>query len=781
MDTAIESTEKHGFGANGNTIPCVHGLLPATLTRRTLSLAAAVAVPAAAAAAVLAMAVPAQASPAHQAQAGTVSVAIDSMNPQYARPGSTVSVAGTVSNGTTQTKPALVVQLYTSPTPFTTRDQMDGYLSQSGNTPVEAVGDYVVIAASLRPGATVRWHASFNVSSVGITEFGVYPLAALLEDQAGDVLGSDRTLLPFWPGSQRAAGLLRPLQIAWIWPLIDQPHHQACAALTNDDLAASLSPAGRLWALLAAGQAHAAAELTWVIDPALLGDVETMTRPYQVDSRSNCTGAPTEPASKAAATWLSGLRAITQYQPTVTTPYANVDVSALVHAGLKADLTSAYTTGKAVADSVLHGSFEPSIALPPGGTADLRVLTTLASAEHIGTVVLDSSEMPPANSAVFEDEAVTSVRTAAGPMTVLLADHVLTGVLRAGDSDSGVLPPSTEFAVRQRFLAETAMIAAEAPDSNRSIVAAPPDDWSPPAALASELLSETVSTPWLTPTPLGSLVQSSDTDRTLRRQPPPASRASPGELSGGYLSEVSAVGARLDVYQAMFDQPLPSYERSLDEALAATESAAWRGGGMSQGLALTDSLSGYLKSAEKKVKIITAAQVSMGGASGAVPVSIQNGLSGPHQAIRVRVSASVVNSPDQTSQLTVGQIQKPIVVQPQETVNVRLPISSAPQGSTAIRLSLTSANGTPLGFATTSLTVQSTRYGRAILFLIAAAIGVLILPSGYRGVRRWLHADARGRGDAGPPGSVVTGSSSARHPTEAPDDLADARRGVDDA
>jgi hypothetical protein len=67
------------------------------------------------------------------------------------------------------------------------------------------------------------------------------------------------------------------------------------------------------------------------------------------------------------------------------------------------------------------------------------------------------------------------------------------------------------------------------------------------------------------------------------------------------------------------------------------------------------------------------------------------------------------------------------------------------------------------------------------LFLIAAAIGVLVLSSVYRGVRRWLRDDSHvADEEAEPPGSVVTGSS-ARHPTEAPDDLADARRWADDA
>ena len=411
-----------------------------------------------------------------------MSIVIDSMTPQTAKPGSTVTVAGTVTNGTSQTKAGLDVQLSTSPNRFQTRDEMDGYVSQGTGGSLEQVGDPFSLAASLRPGATVQWHASFQVNTVGMDQFGVYPVSAQLGDGEGDVLGVDQTLLPFWPG-QQAAGLERPLDIAWVWPLVDQPHHQVCSALTNNDLTTSLAPGGRLSALLGAGQANPGAHVTWVVDPALLSDVNTMTKPYQVASGPGCSGAVNEPASKAARTWLDTLRGITAGQPPVITPYANVDVSALVHSGLAPDITSAYSMGYAVADSVLHGSFGPKIAVPAGGTADLSVLTNLATAQHIGTAVLDSNEMPPANSAGFEpDDAITSIRTPSGvSMTILLADHVLTGVLAAGDTSSGVLPPSTQFAVNQRFLAETAMIAAEAPDSDRSIVVAPPENWSPSA------------------------------------------------------------------------------------------------------------------------------------------------------------------------------------------------------------------------------------------------------------------------------------------------------------
>jgi hypothetical protein len=161
-------------------------------------------------------------------------------------------------------------------------------------------------------------------------------------------------------------------------------------------------------------------------------------------------------------------------------------------------------------------------------------------------------------------------------------------------------------------------------------------------------------------------------------------------------------------------------------------------------------------------------------------VSILNGMSRP---IRVKVNVSVVNSPDRTSQLTVGHFKNVIVVQPSLSPTVRLPVSSAPQGSTVIQVSLTTADGTALlpVVDAKSLTVLSTRYGRAILFLIAAAIGVMILTSVYRGIRRWLRAESHvAAEDAGQPGTVGTGTS-ARHPMEAPDDLAEARRRADDA
>jgi len=763
----------------------VRGFATANL-RRILRKAAVFAVPAAilagTLAAGLASAGPAQASPAERASAGHLSVTINAMSPSYAAPGATVRLSGTITNGTRQTKAGLDVRLFTSASHFIARDGMDAYVSRGVASDLIPAGNPFFVSASLRPGATASWTASFQADTQGITSFGVYGVTAQLQDLAGNVISADQTLLPFWPGS-RVADLASPLKISWLWPLIGQPQQKVCTAtLASNDLAGDLGQAGRLSALLDAGASHPGAQLTWVIDPALLSDVSTMTRRYQVGGQATCTGATPQAASTAAARWLAALRKVTPDQPTVFTPYANVDMSALVHQGLTRNLATAYRTGEAVAGSVLPRTSGRNVAWPPGGTADLSLLTNLAATEHVGTVVLNSSQMPPVNAdAVFRpDDAVASLRVAGLPMNVLLSDNTLTGVLRAGNTSSGTLAKNTEFAVRQRFLAETAMIAAEAPHSTRTVVVAPPGGWSPSEALASDLLRETTKAPWLTPTQLTSLSSAADTERAVPRHSPPASKASPGELSRGYLNAVRVVGGRLSVYRSMLYRPAAAYTRSLDEALLATQSAAWRGNGEPRGAALTRGLSEYVTSAEHKVRIISSAQVPMGGASGLVPVTIENGL---HQAIRVRVVATVANTPGRTSQLTIGHFQDVVTIPPQSPSSpVRLPVSSAPQGSTRISLSLTSADGTPLLFTEKSLTVQSTRYGRAILFLIGAAIGVFVLTSLYRAFRRRLRDDTHlGGEEASPPGSVVTGTSDARDPTEAPDDLADARRWVDDA
>ncbi len=718
-----------------------------------------------------------------------VSVVIDSISPQIARPGATVTVTGTVANHSGDAVQGVSVQLRSSGVQLSNRDQLAAYAA-GGYAADQPEGIPTMIGGTVRPGGTARWQVSLPVNDLGLTSFGVYPLAAEADDVTGTLLDTDRSFLPFWPGGSPSL-LPRPLKAAWIWPLIDQPRQGACpSSLTDSGLAASVAADGRLGGLLRAGASYAGqARLTWAIDPALLSDVQTMTRPYQVGGGVNCVGATGRPASRTAAAWLGSLRSATAGGQAFVTPYADVDVAALTHAGFDQDLRYAVSEGRSIANGVLGRSFTASaspdaVAWPAGGLADSGVLGNLA-VNGVGTVVLDAAAMPPASPALtYTPSAVTSTPSGVGPtLNVLLADDTLTQILGAAPAASAA--PGAAFAVEQRFLAETAMIDAEAPNLARSIVITPPRRWDPAPGLASALLSETVAAPWLQPASLTGLVNSGGSGQ-VARQPPPASQLSGSELGRAYLGGLQKLDKSLKLYSSILLQPTQRYLTSLQSAVTAAESSGWRGGGTAgrRGMELINRAAGYIAAQERKVRIISSAQVTLGGSSGTVPVSIANGLG---QRVELRLQASVPG----TGRLTIGSYQAEVVVGPRQTVTVRLPIHASAIGATTMHLRLLSKDGIPLPGQPVPLNVQATRLGTMALLIIGAALGVFVLASAVRAVRRGFRdgrpgADAgQERADEAGPGE---GADNVEHdddrtdenyPPEAPDEYADAQGRAD--
>jgi hypothetical protein len=684
-------------------------------------------------------------------------ISIDAVTPRYAQPGSTITVSGTLSNNTGSAIQGIEVQLQSSPQPFGSRSEMDAFTADgSGFSPVNE-GTPVAVTATLPNGGTARWTASFTAASAQYDQFGVYPLVAQAISLTSYLpLATDCTLLPFWPGK----GSAQPLNIAWIWPLIDVPQQELpqqgnCSqTLASDSLETSLGTSGRLGRLLSSGLHWAGrTDLTWAVDPALLSDASVMTQPYKVGGSSACTGAKPMPASAAASGWLATLRKETASQPMFLTPYADADVAALSHAGLDTDIRTAYTVGESVASQLLSrpsgvkaagtgDGGSASVAWLAGGTADASVLTSLASSAGISTVVLSSNEMPVAASSSYQaDTAVTSATTGIGTtMNVLLADSQLTSLLGSTTANASA---GAQFATEQEFLAQTAMIAAELPNSSRSIVVAPPRRWDPSTAEANALLSLTSKAPWLQPTPLSGL--SSSRGDQVSRQALPANSVSSDELSSSYLNQVQSVGATMALYKELLYQPSGNLLRSLDEVIAVTESAAWRGSGIAGGKLALARLSSYLQDSEHDVQIITGnTKRLLGGTSGDTPVSVQNTLDVP---VQVRVAITGLTN----SQLTVGKFDSLITVPAQKTGTVYMPLHSSRLGTSMMQLQLLTKDGSPLTWTSQPLSIQVTRYGQALLVLIVSALGVLVLTSAMRWTRQRLtgsgaHARSGGTG-----------------------------------
>jgi hypothetical protein len=684
-----------------------------------------------------------QSSRTDAAASHQLTISIDGVTPNFATPAKPVTVTGTLTNHTGSAITGLVVQLQTSPQIFLARLQMDSFANGSPMYLLPA-GTAYPVSGELGNGATVRWTVSFSPAQAGYTTFGVYPLEVDASSPASSYLASDRTFLPFWPGSGRPESL----DTTWIWPLIDQPQQGVCPqTLATNSLAGSLSPGGRLGTLLATGVQWAQRDhLTWAVDPALLSDATVMTGKYLTGGSAACDGRNNEPASTAARAWLSSLSADTAGEEMFLTPYADADISALTKAGLGANLKTAYQVGESVAGKILPHAFgkkgtgtgsggAPSVAWPAGGTADASAASSLASDARINTVILNSTELPSTDGQF--DNALGKVTTSAGTqMNVLLADSQLTSILGSAPAGS---PAAAQFAAEQEFLAETAMITAEAPNLQRSLVIAPPRRWDPSATEAEALLSLTFQAPWLHNVGLSTLATAAG--HLKMRESLPRNEVSKAELGDGYLDQVEAVNISAALYKDLLYRPGAAVLQTIDAAVAATTSTAWRDTNSAGGQLALDELSAYLRNHERLVTIITGKKVLLAGASGDTPVSVQNLGQLPVQVRVVAVPAG--------TELSVGNINKLITIQPGETNTVKISLQSSAITTTAMQLQLESENGSPLAWTAQLVSVQVTRYGQALLVLIAAALGVLVFTSVARWARRRRLNDGEADGRAG--------------------------------
>jgi len=667
------------------------------------------------------------------------------MSSQYATSTSTVTVSGTLSNHTGSAIPGIIVQAQTSTVSFNYRSQMTTFAAGGGfPSGLGQAGPPGDLPASLASGATERWTVSFPAAAY-YSGFGVYPIEVQAAPAGSSLQATAETFLPFWPGTSSATKIF-PLRISWIWPLIDAPQQGACPQTlgTAMALSGSLAANGRLSTLLRTGAPWAAKDnLTWAIDPALLDDANVMTHPYSTGGNSTCTGrTPHKTPSAAATTWLSELRTDTAGKAAFATAYGDADASSLSHNGLDANLRSAYQVGNAVASKILPDTFGAAgsgsgtagslaAAWPAGGTADTGVLSSLASDGGINTVVLSSEGL--LTSAPYFDNALARAKTGNGTsMSVLLADSGISGILgSASPGDSA----AARFAITQDFLAQTAMILAQATCCQRYLVVAPPAGWDPSAAEAADLLKLTKNAPWLRATGLRTLA-SQAARVAVRKLPRQVSKA---EFSAAYIAHIESLNANLSLYKNLLSRPSPRYLSSLDAAAAAAESAAWRGSGSPGGWLALTKLDDFLTEQESRVKILASSKFLLAGTSGTTPVSVTNSLDVP---VQVRVVASA--PPGSQLRVSFDELR---LVQAHRTTTVRIPLTSSAIGTTTMQLELETGNGTLLTGSAKSLSVQVTRFGRTLLVIIVGALGVLVLTAVVQ-LRRRRRATA-GRGGAG--------------------------------
>ncbi|MFF0521264.1 DUF6049 family protein [Actinomadura nitritigenes] len=669
-----------------------------------------------------------------------VGLALTKVSPKPLKAGSTLDIRGTAQNRSGHAIAGTTVRLRFGRQPITSRSQLDQYAGMTANQ-LPFPGQAKQIPQAAAAGGKQDWQFKIPVKALhlvppGATP-GVYPVGVEVLNSAQQVVGGVTTFVTFMPRQTQ----FKPVAVGWVLPLADQQHRAGDSVFLDDRLAAEVAGTGRLNDLVGAAAANPKTPVTWAIDPALLDDVQEIAQHgYHVLTPGGQAAAKTMKKSDAAGTWLTALRNAAKGGRYFTLPYADPDAVALARNKMTAPLATAFDPRNTrVASDVLGRAPDAHYAWPPYGVAGPDTLDALAKygLKNGGSFLMsdlqfgDPAAGAPAN-------ATSAIQTAhQGTRKTLIYDSGLNDIVSANSRT-----PGGTVLTEQRFLAETAVIAGEAPNVQRTLVIAPDRTWNPAPGLAGDLLKFTKGAGWLRATGLDKIERAPAQARELRAYNDEYQKY---ELGAAYLDQVAAIARRAARFRSIMTAPIGvSYER----ALLRVQSASWRTS-PSRARNARIELSNEVDHEMARVRIVTTKnrRANMAGSSGKLPVTVKNTLHG--QAVRVRLVATSVTP----AKLQLGKLDKGedvIDLRPGEQVQRWFPAQAAGNGTFNVRLELRDASSGRV-FSSVVIMVRTTGYGRLSLLITGGGLAVLFVGVGVRAIRarRRRKAEAAGDGSTG--------------------------------
>ncbi|MEV0633207.1 DUF6049 family protein [Nonomuraea wenchangensis] len=677
-------------------------------------------------------AAPSTAATSVQTSRQTLSVAITAITPAVPRsPTDIIKISGTVRNDTGADMAGLQVRLRYDAQKLPDRAAMDAYMSDQSTATlpvnVSTRNSYMDLQP-LAAGGTVRWEIQATPVQLGLREFGVYKIAVDVA-QYRVPLQAERTFLTYAPPTPQK---LPRTRLAVALPVIDQPHRATDDPVFVDDkLSQAIAGKGRLADLLRIAQS-APSSVTWFVDPSLLDDLNTMAKGYKVKTKD---GDQSRPADPAAGRWLQDLRTALAAAPVVAVPYADPDLTALAHQGLDDQPNRAIALGGKKAKELLGRDVRTTINWPAGGLLDPDALDLLSvSDDKVDTVLLDAANLPATQQLTVTPDAASTLDSVEGPVTALVSDPGLSRLFEPETSTSLLL--ST-----QRFIAETAMIAAEPGQTlPRSLVVAPSRRWDPNPTLVTGLLKTAKQLPWLQLTALETIKAGKAsvpragltyTDQNRRE-----------ELSGKYLAPVKETAERAQL-TALITATRP--QSTFDAAVLRATSSAWRNS-TRMGRSVTNAVSKAVTERMDRVQITGAGPDrprTLAGSNGVVPISVKNA-----SGAEIRIFIDVRSDDQKLLQVTYKQDDEPLSIGPGQSGTVQVPMNATPgtSGDATVTVQLRTADGKAYG-KPQRLTIRTTGYTGIAAVIVGAGLTVMLAAVVTRVLRR--RAERRRAASAG--------------------------------
>ncbi|MGW0415729.1 DUF6049 family protein [Streptomyces collinus] len=688
------------------------------------------------------------AGPAQAASSDPVSVSLDSLTPSAPTDGDTLTVSGTVTNTGKQAVTAAHVglrvgrQLNTRAAIDAISRHSDSLQSLNGS---EVGGKYEEKFAKLAPGVAEPFSISVPVDKLDLGSDGVYEFGVALSGQTAaqpweQVLGAQRTFLPWQPSDADTK-----TRTTFLWPLLSSAHMTArtgagelqTPVFLNDDLAKEIAPGGRLARMLELGKDL---DVTWVIDPDLLASVDAMASSYRLQGRNGTTTAGTHQA--VAKQWLAGLQKAVAGKEVVALPFADPDLASLAHRGTSvtgslSHLKDATDVAALTVQSVLHVTPSTDFAWPVDGAVDPSIMKVATSA-GADRVIARSDSLQDTAGLTYTPSAA---RPVGGGTTAVVSDARLSTAFEGDLTQAG----SATLAV-QNFLAQSLEVN-EQTDQQRSIVVAPQRMPSASQAQAMAAAAKALQG--------GTWSQSQNLTAAAKDKPDPnattripSTSAYPSalrrqELPRSAFEQIARTQDKLDNFKVVLSDP-SRVVTPFGLAINREMSTSWRGRGTGAESYRND-VENWLDDLTQQVKLIDKSETKLSGRSATIPVTVQNNLVQPVSHLVLRLTSTM------PTRLKIGgkaYYEQQVDVSGGHSQSVKFTTSANANGRVAVYAQLYTEDGQQYGDPV-SFDVKVTEVTPTVMLVIGGGVLLLVL-AGFRMYTQRKRAAARQAEDGGP-------------------------------
>jgi hypothetical protein len=624
----------------------------------------------------------------------SVAITLTTLNPELPTRDDEITVTGRVTNITKERLDRLEALFWRHQAPISGRAGLEQALASESNDPLGAryTGAFQDLFTAeepfLEPNASVDFHLRVKVSDLELSPTdGVYLMGVHVLQRGNNVaIGRARTFVTVLADKPSSSVTMTSLVV-----LNTRPSLVRKGVLSDDHLAAEVGQNGRLTALLRAAETP---NTSFVVDPALIRELQTMAGGYQVLDSEGTTSAGT--GQTDATRWLEGFQRLQSSHDGFRLLYGTPDVAALVHDGQENVLSDA-----ANASNLVEATRSlPLLVLPAGGAADAAIAEAAAALHPKAILLADTSAKGPSPLLAGPDQ-VPIIRFAAA----------------ANRGGPGPDPRDTPIHLRHRLLAESWIEAVTQRDGLshgkvRIITTAAQ------AAGAGPL-----EAPWLEQRTLSELLKSAPAAWPQKYRYSSAARDA--ELTGGQLATLKKFDWSNDTYaDLLVDATNVRAEGSA--AVAQAASVKWRKRDKARRAFLGPQQAALDEILLNKIQIRSSPRVQTVAREGVeFPITIRNTLeadgSDPDAgAVNVRL----VFTSENRQRLSIKTIKAP-QIRAQDSFTGNAEVTAKANGVVPVTAQLTTESGRPIG-RPFDIEVQVTQNGTTG-WAIAIAAGIVLV------------------------------------------------------